>query len=157
MGWVTHLGDFKVGLFLATLGIMERAVVWTRLSKREKGAPPLLPWLGVLVAGEATGWLKRVVGRPRPAELISGLGLTVSDAGRSFPSGHATIAFALAGALSLRWPRARLWWLSLAGLVALSRVALGAHWPSDVVVGAAIGLSFVAGFNGLEHKVVSLK
>lgn len=58
----------------------------------------------------------------------------------SFPSGHAVTAFALAFALSRVYPRYALLFYGLAGLVALSRVYLAKHFPSDVVAGAAIGI-----------------
>jgi undecaprenyl-diphosphatase len=59
---------------------------------------------------------------------------------KSFPSAHATIAFALAGSIAFRnrrWGNAL---LVLAALVAFGRVAAGVHYPSDVVGGAVIGL-----------------
>jgi membrane-associated phospholipid phosphatase len=57
----------------------------------------------------------------------------------SFPSGHTTVAFALASAASAN---ARgLGWLTypLAGVVGLSRISDDKHWTSDVVAGAALG------------------
>lgn len=60
---------------------------------------------------------------------------------RAFPSGHTMLAFALAGA-ALFWLRAwstRLLLVTLAALVGLSRIALGVHWPVDVLAGAALG------------------
>ncbi len=57
----------------------------------------------------------------------------------SFPSAHSAIALMIATTLSHRYGRYRVVWYSLAGLVGLSRVYLGVHYPSDVIVGAAIG------------------
>lgn len=57
----------------------------------------------------------------------------------SFPSDHATAAFAIAVAIVLRSHRAGLLALAMAVLVSLGRVAVGTHYPSDVLAGAAIG------------------
>ena len=57
----------------------------------------------------------------------------------SFPSGHAAMAFALATFLSLVRGRAATGWLVVAVLTALSRVYLGHHFPSDVLVGSVVG------------------
>lgn len=166
MSGVTHLGDFKVVLILGALGVSES--LWAsirrgRIRGSEGGSGQralLLPWLGIGVAVAITHWLKQQVGRPRPVEIYpvlaalpGELGRSSFDAlrtsvlsgvdGRSFPSGHATAAFALATAFSLRWPRARGVWFGMAALVALSRVALGLHWPTDTIAGAMIGIGTV--------------
>lgn len=57
----------------------------------------------------------------------------------SMPSGHATTVFAAAIAIGAMFPRARVVMWIYAGLVALSRVVLAAHYPSDVIAGAAVG------------------
>jgi undecaprenyl-diphosphatase len=59
----------------------------------------------------------------------------------SFPSDHATGAFAIAAALFLRNRGLGAVALVLAALVAVGRVAVGTHWPSDVLGGAAIGIA----------------
>jgi undecaprenyl-diphosphatase len=58
----------------------------------------------------------------------------------SFPSGHAAMAVAGAIAGSRMLPgSAAIWWI-LAGVVAVSRVYSGLHWPSDIAAGALLGL-----------------
>ena len=59
----------------------------------------------------------------------------------SFPSDHATAAFAIAMAIWLRNRRAGEIAFAMAGLLAISRVAVGTHYPSDVLAGAAIGVA----------------
>lgn len=80
---------------------------------------------------------------PRPAHYGLGLQWIAHAPDASLPSLHAAGAFALAQALQLgRLPRPR--WLAplvwaMAALVALSRVVLGVHFPSDIVAGMAVG------------------
>lgn len=139
MPWITHLGATNVVLTLAGVCFVESALAQARA---QSSLPLLAPWIGVPVAGIVGQIFKRLVHRPRPEMVYPGLGLPHSD-GFSFPSGHATLAFALSTALTLRWPKGRYWWYGLATLVALSRVALGAHWPTDVVAGALLGWAVV--------------
>ena len=87
--------------------------------------------------------LKAIVGRTRPA-----LWESQWYWGSSFPSGHtlSTAAFSMAAALCVAriWPRAGNPAMSLAilwtSLIALSRLILGVHWPSDVLAAICIGL-----------------
>ena len=58
----------------------------------------------------------------------------------SLPSGHACLAFAAASCLAALMPRWRFAFYSVAVIVCIERVLEGAHYPSDVVVGAALGL-----------------
>jgi undecaprenyl-diphosphatase len=85
--------------------------------------------------------LSRVVDRPRPFVADPGtvhlFARHAADPG--FPSDHATAAFAIAVALLLR---RRAWGsvvLVLAAILAVARVAMGVHYPSDVLGGAALG------------------
>jgi membrane-associated phospholipid phosphatase len=62
-------------------------------------------------------------------------------ASRSFPSGHAAVAFAFAGAAGRVMPVVSLPLHALAGLVAYSRVHTGVHYPLDVIAGSLLGAS----------------
>ena len=82
--------------------------------------------------------IKLVVRRRRPA--LPGLPpLTGTPTGLSFPSAHATSSFAAARAYSALLPGTPLYALAFA--LALSRLYLGVHYPSDSLAGAALGLA----------------
>lgn len=88
------------------------------------------------------GALKHLVARARPATTL-GVELRdrILDAETySFPSGHTVASFLGAFVLSARFPRAKIPLFGAAMLVAVSRIHLGAHYPSDVLVGAAGGI-----------------
>ncbi len=89
--------------------------------------------------------IKRMIGRARP--LVTGIAdpfvfspfkWTAEYA--SLPSGHATTAFAALVAFGTLWPRGRTVFWIYALLIAASRVAVTAHYPSDVLAGAAVGV-----------------
>ncbi len=99
-------------------------------------------WVGLMIAAPATeGILKLVIGRPRP-----------EDASMGFPSGHATAAAAFFGAVvylaeplpifARRLVRAAA--IAVIVLVAVARVILRAHWPSDALAGIALGTAFAS-------------
>ena len=85
--------------------------------------------------------LSHLVDRARP--FVSDPGgvhqFTRHAADAGFPSDHATAAFAIATAIVLRNRRWGIVALALATLLALTRVAIGVHYPSDVLAGAALG------------------
>jgi undecaprenyl-diphosphatase len=88
---------------------------------------------------------KRAIGRGRPAHFDQygtlGFGPNWGDwTFQSFPSGHATTAFALAAVIGFVSPRWYAPGLLLAAAIAVSRVALGVHYTSDVVAGAILGV-----------------
>ena len=102
-------------------------------------------FLGVGVPSLVSTIVKRVVGRPRPVRFdtdgLFGLHPNWLDwTHQSWPSGHATTAFALAacvGFISERWFYPS---LALAAVIGLSRLTGGYHYPSDVFAGAVLGI-----------------
>jgi undecaprenyl-diphosphatase len=95
--------------------------------------------LSALLALAVAHLISGVWDRPRPYEAHH-VHLFVSPSGDpSFPSDHATAAFAIAVALLLRNRRVGWVAVAMAALVSVSRVAVGVHYPSDVLGGALIG------------------
>ena len=99
----------------------------------------------VLSAGIVAKIIKFIVGRFRPV-FFEALGVTgfrpftFEWAFNSMPSGHSAATFAglvMVGMLAPKWKPVT-WTLAI--IVGLSRVAYGAHWPTDVILGAFIGM-----------------
>lgn len=105
----------------------------------------------VVIAGVAANAVKLLIARNRPHSLdlahidvwqtFCGWlpSLQTASSCRSFPSGHAAVAVALALGLAVTYPRGRWLFWSLGCGAGLQRVVYGDHFPSDVLAGAAIG------------------
>ncbi|MGH3824824.1 MAG: bifunctional phosphatase PAP2/diacylglycerol kinase family protein [Pseudonocardiaceae bacterium] len=110
-----------------------------------KGATRRAAFRGVLsiaaTSFSANAVLKPLLPRRRPPaqELNGRLKFPAAPTSSSFPSGHAASAAAFATAVALECPKAGLAIAPLAAAVAYSRIHIGVHWSSDVVVGAAVG------------------
>jgi membrane-associated phospholipid phosphatase len=94
---------------------------------------------------------KRIVKRDRPFVTYPYIQNLQAESGYSFPSGHASVAFALATSVSLAYPK---WYIIApsflwAGEVGYSRLHLGVHYPTDVIAGAVVG----AGSTYIAYKL----
>jgi undecaprenyl-diphosphatase len=100
---------------------------------------------GALAAAAASAVLvvvKRRIRRPRPCADGLHPAFQVTPPDRfSFPSGHATNAFAIGSVLAVELPFLAPALAPLAASIAVSRVVLGLHYVSDVVAGAALGVA----------------
>ena len=107
--------------------------------------------LTVILAEAISGGLKPLLRRDRPsASETDPLPLVDVPVTYSFPSGHATVSFACATILTFALPRLAVPFYALAALIAFSRVYVGVHYPSDVVVGAVLGTLIAIALRTLE-------
>lgn len=117
-------------------GVAICIIVATVLLVRRRPVAALYVVLAQIFSATAVQLLKHLLGRDRPGQMI-----IESDYG-SFPSGHVANAATLATAAVVLLPRL---WVALIGvgwvlLMAFTRVLLGAHWLTDTVGGAALGV-----------------
>jgi undecaprenyl-diphosphatase len=85
-------------------------------------------------------WIKKLAGRKRPCEIGQNCWATLLPPDQfSFPSGHSMTAFSVAVPTSLFYPSLEAGLLFCAISIALSRIVLGLHFLSDVIVGSALG------------------
>ncbi len=126
-------------LFVATLAVIFIAARGSRLAdlRRASVAAVLSAGLGLLAAkviSELVDRARPFVAEPHQVHLFAG---HAADPG--FPSDHATAAFAIAVAILLRKRSWGLVALGFATVLAVGRVGLGVHYPSDVLAGALLG------------------
>lgn len=76
----------------------------------------------------------------RPFDLY-GTEALIHQTGSSFPSGHTSFLFAVAGVLFLYNRKWGAWYLILAALIGLARIFVGVHWPFDILGGIIVGLA----------------
>lgn len=149
-------------VYLNTLFAPVAAPIWTGLSLLGNawGVLAVTSPLLVLAPRLMWAWLcaapfailfsrlgKGLIESPRPAAVLdSGQMRVVGELlhNASMPSGHTLTAFSAASAIYFALPvqgrTKHLWLFVLAAGAGLSRIALGAHWPGDVAVGASLGL-----------------
>lgn len=140
---ITHLGDSIVGvvyLVISILLIIPKKTRWLGLTLTISILLDVL-FVNVLV--------KNLVQRPRPwldpdavfdfDSLFGVIGADMQPSDYSFPSGHTGITFCIAVALTCRYKWKALPAIIIAAVVALTRLYLCVHYPSDVVAAIVIG------------------
>ncbi|MBB45941.1 MAG: hypothetical protein CMM43_07510 [Rhodospirillaceae bacterium] len=150
---ITNAGDATFWLLLAAAGITFCAYIRSTqylIAYHRQLKVYLLQLAFVtsawLLSGVIHHIIKVVLGRYRPRYLFSenwyGVNpLNFNIAHNSFPSGHTQTIFAIAIGLTLLYPRLGIFLVPLAVLVGISRVVLIAHYPSDVLFGAYLGMA----------------
>jgi undecaprenyl-diphosphatase len=149
-----QITDFgKSGWFLWPLGILFLAFAALPPPARKMSQAVLAAvmvrvgflFAAIAVPGLFVAIVKRMIGRARPMVgghldpfLFSPFKWTAAYAG--LPSGHATTAFSVLVAFGSLFPRWRTELIIYAALIALSRMVVTAHYPSDVFAGALVGI-----------------
>ena len=97
--------------------------------------------LVVICADASATVLRNHFQRPRPCQALQGVQLLVGCSDSfSFPSNHATNAFALAAFFAVYYRRLAIPLFLFAALVGYSRIYVGVHYPTDVLAGAVLGV-----------------
>ncbi len=110
-----------------------------------KNSNAFLVFCSLVLSGVVVEILKFVIGRARPIffdefGIVGFFPGTFEWAFNSMPSGHTALSFAGLVMLGMLMPRFKVLTWGLAILIGLSRVAIGAHWPTDVILGAFVGM-----------------
>jgi undecaprenyl-diphosphatase len=132
---ITHLGDYGIIWLLS-------AVFFIITKKyRIAGIAILTALLLCIIIGNLT--IKPIIARERPFTANTEMELLIAaPSDYSFPSGHTMASFAAAIVIFRAKKRIGIFALVLASLIAFSRLYLYVHYPSDVFVGAVMGIGF---------------
>jgi undecaprenyl-diphosphatase len=115
---------------------------WLALAGGARGRRAGLATSAAMLAAVALvqGPIKALFPRRRPFARRLAVVVGPRPVDSSFPSGHTAGSFAAATVLATVYPEQRPLLLAVAGAVGLSRIYLGHHFPSDVLVGAVLGV-----------------
>jgi len=100
--------------------------------------------IGIIFSYFITWGLKTILLVPRPFinENILPIIDKSQDLYNSFPSGHTTLAFALSTNIFLYNKKIGYFAFIVAGLISISRIIVGVHYPLDIIMGIIIGITF---------------
>lgn len=132
----SYIVAFSIPVFLLIYALIKH---WDSLKRQS--------WLILISLGINTvviEIIKHTVNRQRPFEVDSFIEKLAGGGSPSFPSGHTADAFLIATALSILFPKQKVWLLLIwiwAFMVAYSRIVLGVHYPSDVFASMIISSS----------------
>ena len=148
---ITHLGD--AGIFWILLTVVLLCFRQTRKAGIYSACALVLS----LIVNNII--LKNLVGRIRPYELVEGLQCIVGPAhDASFPSGHMGASFASSVAIYRQIPKKfAVFFIVLASLIALSRLYVGIHYPTDVLGGLVTGIGIGLFVNVVGERVRVMK
>jgi len=132
---ITNLGSAAFTLFLSLA-----LILFGRDRLKTAGIETLFT---LITSSIFVTYLKKKFTRPRPYWIIKDVNrFNINLKDYSFPSGHTTAAFSLASVLSINFPSMSVFFISIAVIVGLSRIYLAVHFPTDVIIGIIIGVSF---------------
>lgn len=148
--WLQHIFSadwLKTCMILITL-LGNAGLIWLVIigyvgvvRKEKRQAIVLLAGL-VLVAVIGNLIIKNIFMRSRPFEIYPYVDLLIkAPKDFSFPSGHTSTSFVVATILGYYYPKQRKYVFLLASLIALSRMVLFVHFPTDILVGLVLGLA----------------
>lgn len=129
---ITSMGN------LGAIWIIIAAIISLNNTQRLIGYMIIFTLIISTIVGE--GIIKNLVRRVRPCNQYKNISLLISrPLSYSFPSGHTLSSFATAGVLSVYYPQYRFIFIGIAFLIALSRIYLHVHYPTDIIAGIILG------------------
>jgi len=149
------LTDLFMGITYVSSGVIIFFILTSLFLWKENKRKWILPlWITLALSAVVSFLLKIAIQRPRPyqIEVVSSL---LEEASHniwnfSFPSFQAMLAFCAIPILSKEFPKLKNIWIIFAVLIALSRVYLGVHFMSDILIGGLIG--YFLGYLLINYK-----
>ena len=132
--------DLNKQLFVKILlGIFYAFVLWRGNKRLQVAMLLLIPT--IIFSDQLSNLVKYIVQRPRPCKIFEHIHLLVPcGSGYSLPSSHAVNNFAGATVLSFFFKKQQKYFIAFAAFVAYSRVYVGVHYLSDILLGTGIGI-----------------